>query len=196
MINMNTREMTTAQLAQQFQLHPSSTCFDEIYRRVKPGILSLCLRFVKDRSTAQDLFQDIMVKVITHLPKLKHPELFELWIRRIAKNYCIDYCEQHARKRWLPTDDYHHLEAFETDWEQLLEKEKLLESLPQVMAFLKPEDQQLLTQKYLNGASVETLQESLSLSESAVKMRLSRARKRLLQLLSSQLKEAHLAKAV
>ncbi len=166
------------QLVAQFQATKNNDLFSEIYNRYYKKVYHTCLGIVKDREIAFDLVQDIMIKVMERLPTLQNGFLLGLWIHRIAKNYSIDYCKDRNNYRTTCVDERFDLTIDEgTEIEEREAKEIMLNELERVMNELKIADRALLSLKYFNNYSVEDLQKKYSLSESAVKMRLVRARK-------------------
>lgn len=183
---MQTQSLSNDQLVVLFQSSFDQQYFGEIYQRFHRKVFALCLSYSKDRQTADDLMQDVMIKVYENLPKLKNPELLGVWVNRIAKNYCIDFCQSNQQKYSGGIEEYHHLEAEETDVESLQKKDQVYEMLPVLLSSMRVEDQLLLQLKYFQNYSIEDLQKELQLSESAVKMRLSRARKRMQKLFAEK----------
>ena len=70
-----------------------------------------------------------------------------------------------------------------TDMDVMHDKEKIFDRLEVVINQMKEEDRIFLSLKYFDNYSIEDLQNKFTLSKSAVKMRLARARKRMEQLL-------------
>jgi RNA polymerase sigma-70 factor (ECF subfamily) len=64
--------------------------FAELYRLHSQSIYNLVLRSVLDRSVAQDVCQEIWIKVHRDLPKLREPAAFRTWLFKIAARACID----------------------------------------------------------------------------------------------------------
>lgn len=68
-----------------------TAAMEEIYRRFKSALFSLAYRYAADRATAEDLLQEIFIKVFTHLDNVKNPETFSGWIFRIGLNTCYSH---------------------------------------------------------------------------------------------------------
>lgn len=180
------KNLTDEQLVIDFQNTGDNQIFGEIYNRYYKKVYHTCLGYAKDRDTAFDLVQDIMMKVMEKLPKLSNANLLGFWIYRISNNYCVDY--YHSKKRLSVTtiEDRFDIASEETDMEALAEKERLLDSMEDLMGTLDAETQTILHAKYLQGASIKDLQSRLNISASAVKMRLKRGRDKIHQLYQSQ----------
>jgi RNA polymerase sigma-70 factor (ECF subfamily) len=67
------------------------TAMEEIYRRFKTALFNLAFRYSYDRATAEDLLQEIFIKVFTHLNDVKNPDTFPGWVFRIGLNTCYSH---------------------------------------------------------------------------------------------------------
>jgi len=175
--------LTDEQLVAQYKASPDSQLFGEIYNRYYQKVYYTCLGLVKDRDTAYDMVQDVMIKVMEHLPKLENGFLLGLWINRIAKNHCIDYLKQRNRQPVSDLEETTDLAEETLDVEMLLENEQTFVKMEQAIKFLSAEEQELLQLKYTEGYSIQDLQDKYHINKSAVKMRLARVRKKLVALM-------------
>jgi len=64
---------------------------EEIYEHYKRPLFNLAYRTISDRLAAEDLLQDIFVKVFSHLREVNRDETFVAWMYRIAINTCYSY---------------------------------------------------------------------------------------------------------
>lgn len=64
---------------------------EKIYEQYKRPLFSLAYRYTSDRLAAEDLLQDIFVKVFSHLGEVEKDETFVAWMYRIAINTCYSY---------------------------------------------------------------------------------------------------------
>lgn len=62
----------------------------ELYDLFSAQMFTLCLRYAKNRSQAEDIFQDAFIKVFENLPKLSNKNQFPGWIKRVFVNTAID----------------------------------------------------------------------------------------------------------
>jgi RNA polymerase sigma-70 factor (ECF subfamily) len=179
MTTQKIQNLIDEELVAQFQVTGDNRFFAEIYTRYYKKVFNTCIGIVKDRDVAHDLAQDVMVKAVESLPSLQNGFLLGFWLYKIAKNRSIDYCKNCTSNRFVNTDVCFDLADKGADMESLVAKENLLDSVQHTMGKLKEDDRNLLTLKYFENCSVVDLQNYFALSESAVKMRLVRARKRL-----------------
>jgi len=64
---------------------------EEIYDRYKKPLFNLAYRYTFDRVTAEDLLQDIFIKIFTHMKDVQKDETFVAWMYRIAINTCYSF---------------------------------------------------------------------------------------------------------
>jgi len=64
---------------------------EEIYERYKSSFFNLAYRYTYDRVAAEDLLQDIFVKIFTHLEDVEQEKTFVAWMYKIAVNVCYSY---------------------------------------------------------------------------------------------------------
>jgi RNA polymerase sigma-70 factor (ECF subfamily) len=70
----------------------------EIYDRYKRPLFNLAYRYTFDPATAEDLLQDIFIKIFTHLKDVQKDDTFVAWMYRIAINTCYSFL-RHRRSR-------------------------------------------------------------------------------------------------
>ena len=171
--------MCQLKLVNLFKDTQDTALFGEVYHRYQRKIYNTCLGVVKDRDTANDLTQDVMIKVMENLSSLQHGFLLGLWIHRIAKNHAVDHCKQAYTTTPVESD---HSYCLEEEWQSLSDrtaKEALMDQIKVAVEGLDDENRKLLQLKYFGAHSIQDLQEQFALSKSAVKMRLSRTRKQI-----------------
>jgi RNA polymerase sigma-70 factor (ECF subfamily) len=142
-------------------------------------LLAFIRRRVADEADAEDILQEVFLRVHRHLCCVTEWQKPEAWFYQIARNLIIDYYRQHKEAVEIPEDlpgdeDF----AIEEDPETQLAlslKETVLE-LPE------PYRQALLLTEY-EGLSQKELAEHLGISFSGAKSRVQRARQKLRDLL-------------
>jgi len=73
----------------------SNAAFEVLYTRHKNNIYNFVCRIVKDPGMAEDIFQEVFIRIINSSSKFKMKSKFTTWAYTIARNLCID----HIRKR-------------------------------------------------------------------------------------------------
>ena len=69
----------------------SSQAMEELYNRYKCALFNMAFRYTYDRATAEDLLQEIFIKVFTHLGDVRTTQTFTAWVYRIALNTCYSH---------------------------------------------------------------------------------------------------------
>lgn len=140
---MQVKTQTDQQLITLY-LGGNERAFEELLYRHKDKIYTSIYLFVKDHAKAEDIFQEVFIKIIDTLRKGKynHEGKFVQWAMRIAYNKCVD---QFRRKKRRPTvspgedfDIFDVLEAPDETMEALIIKgqtstriKMLIDSLPE-----------------------------------------------------------------
>jgi len=167
--------------------------FGELYDRYSNKVFRKCCSMVGNDADAQDLTQSILLKAFLHISKFEGRSSFSTWIYAITYNTCINFLKNKKRRSYI-TDEFDNKHDISADDENEIESKKLfeidIEHLKQLLNEIKPSDKMLLLMKYQDNMSIEDIAEELELSNSAVKMRLLRARGRI-RTLRKQESEKH-----
>jgi len=137
-------------------------------------------RRVSDEDTAEDVLQDVFLKIHQRMDALKDVRKLEGWIYQITRNAIID--SYRSRRPTTPLDAEEVLDLPE----ELPDDDIVSELLPCVRAMVKslPEpDRQALVLTEYQGLTQKELSERLGLSFSGAKSRVQRAREKLKQML-------------
>lgn len=156
--------------------------FAVLYDRYNTKVYQRCLSMTRDRQLAGDLTHDIFLKAFLGLSKFDHRSRFGTWLYSITYNYCLDHLRKQQRHRSDELDDARLSPDTPEDRYEAELLEMRAESLQTVLEAMTPEDRALLLMKYQDELSVKEMAEMRGLGESAVKMRLLRARERALAL--------------
>lgn len=176
--------LSDEQLVQCFVDTQHPQFFDRLYKRYFPKVYRLCTTVAETSFEAEDMAQEIFLKVFTRIHTFNGRSQFSTWLHTLTRNYCIDrrritlkntqllqeYMAQQAileaplDSAWpySPTDDQFHY-------------------LAMALSHLSPDDQRLLNRKYEQLLTVAEIARLDKCTLSAVKMRLLRARQRLHQ---------------
>jgi RNA polymerase sigma-70 factor, ECF subfamily len=69
----------------------NSQAMEDLYNRYKTARFNMAYRYTYDRATAEDLLQEIFIKVFTHMQDVRTAQTFTGWIYRIALNTCYSH---------------------------------------------------------------------------------------------------------
>ena len=133
------REMTDYCLVQAC-LKGDGDCFAELVARYKNLVYSIILKNINDREEADDLAQDVFLKIYKNLAAYSTEFKFSTWVMRITTNHIID---RHRKKKMdtVPLEDYAHEPALnkESSPEDIVIKReearrinKIVEGLPDI----------------------------------------------------------------
>jgi len=159
----------------------SSNYFEVLYNRYHSKVLDKCYSIVKNRPVAEELAEDIFSKVFEKLPTFKQHSSFSSWLYSVTYNHCIDYLREKKKLHYPNWNRDNEIPEIIDDTEEALEEidyDKLME----VMEHIHPEEKALLFMKYKDDLPMKQIAAALRISEDAAKMRLKRARSRVLYL--------------
>lgn len=170
--------------------------FRELFERYKKLVINVCYRLVGNRDEAEDLTQDVFLRIFRSAKHFKHRSAVVTWIYRIAINRSLNHLRQKKYLRWFSLDgeasakEPTALELVSSDCPEtafdLQEREKtVLHAISQL-----PADQRVavMLQRY-EGLSCREIAAILDCSVGAVQARLHRAKKNLYQKLLPFFKE-------
>jgi RNA polymerase sigma-70 factor (ECF subfamily) len=167
--------------------HGDSEAVNQLIVTYQQPVFNLCYRMLGERTEAEDAAQEALVKAVMKLHTFDPERPFKPWVLRIASNECIDRIRR--RKPITSLDGMGEDGAWE--WQaghSPTPEAKLLrdEEQAQVRALLEtlaPLDRTIISLFYWEGFSYAEISDATSLSISAIKSRLFRARRTMAALL-------------
>ena len=179
LLKMKAKPISTVsdeQLVARLQ-YGDKSAMGELYLRYHMVVFAKCLSFSKNKEHAQDLTQDIMLRVMEKINSFKGSSKFSTWLFSITYNYCTDQLRKGKWKNIDSLENYFNvMDESDVEKERLSEEENKIKWIDAMMKQISSEDQQILVMKYQLNKSIQELQDLYNLSASAVKMRLMRAR--------------------
>lgn len=157
--------------------------FEFLYQRYYNKVKNKCFSIVQDQLLASDLVDDVFSKVYEKLASFKGHSSFSTWLYSITNNYCIDYLRIQKKMHypeWNSEHEMHDIPEIVEEIDEEIDYDRLIE----IMQDLHPEERALIQMKYMEDQSLKAISEALRITESATKMRLKRAKTRLLFLYS------------
>ncbi len=155
--------------------------FEILYRRYYKKVLDKCYSILKNNKLAADLTEDIFSKTFEKLKTFKKISSFSSWLYSITYNHCIDYLRYKKKLHYPNWNREHEIPEIIDESEEYL-NEINYDNLLVIMDLIHPEEKALLLMKYQDNLSLKQISQSLRISEDAAKMRLKRARTRILYL--------------
>jgi RNA polymerase sigma-70 factor (ECF subfamily) len=176
---------TDAQLIQKLISEKDSKWFAILYDRYAPGVYNKCINLTHDKVASQDLTHDIFIKAFTSINSFKGKSSFFTWLYAITYNTCIDYLRKVNLYIDIPiSDDNTPIVKDEIDDKELMRIE--LDRLKILLKEIPTDDKMILLMKYQDEMTIHDIEEVFQIGESAAKMRISRAKKKIIDLYNSR----------
>jgi RNA polymerase sigma factor (sigma-70 family) len=177
------QQKTDSEIIEKILASDDRKLFAILYDRYVAKVRKRCRSLVHNSEVSEDLVQDIFIKAIENLPRFRSASSFSTWLYSITYNHCIEYLRNNKRIRFDSWEESIDLpdEVEDEEIEQILALRK--ERIILLLEMLKPEDKAILLLKYHEGLRIKSIMEILKISgESAAKMKINRAKKRLVAL--------------
>jgi RNA polymerase sigma-70 factor (ECF subfamily) len=160
--------------------------FQDLVDRYKDLVYALIARTVQDRSRAEDLAQDVFLRIHRGLPYFRGEARLSTWIYRIVANVCVHDVGRPATMS-LDDDPSKHQAAMSASDRQFGDLE-LKDRLEKAIARLPANYRLLIAAHYLEGVRYEDLADALQLPLGTVKTQLYRAKQQLRRMLETDLR--------
>ncbi|MCU9614345.1 sigma-70 family RNA polymerase sigma factor [Caldibacillus lycopersici] len=168
-------------LKSDLQIKEKEIIFEQLMKEYGEPLARLAFTYVKDRGRAEDIVQDVFIKVFHKLHEFRGDSSIQTWLYRITVNRCHDELRSWAFRKIYVSNQGLELERTSTDQtpELKLIKKQENQQLGQALLRLPIKFREVIILFYYQDMSIETIAEVLNISASTVKTRLFRARKKL-----------------
>jgi len=156
-----------------------SDYYGVLYRKYYPRVLDKCYSIVKNKNIAEDLAEDILCNTYEKLSSFKGISSFSSWLYSITYNYCVDYLRNKKKMSYPSWNRDNEIPEIIDETEENIENISY-DNLQVILDLIHPEEKALLLMKYQDNLSMKQISGALRISEDAAKMRLKRARTRVL----------------
>lgn len=158
--------------------HGNKEAFSELVETYHKQVYSLCYRMLGNAGDAEDASQETFLRSYKSIKRYDRNKKFITWLLSIAANYCIDQ----RRKRRLPTLSFEDIPYIQfPDKQPGIEKLYTIgeenQKIQQMLEILKPKDRAAVIFYYSHDYSYEEIAAAISVTTSAVKSRLHRAKR-------------------
>ncbi len=166
---MRVQMMTDRQLVEVYH-NGNEAGFNELLKRYKSKVYGKIMMYVRDRATAQDIFQDTFVRAIHALKEGNYNEegKFSAWIMRIAHNLCIDYF-RNVKKMPMTRErddynpfDYIGAEGRNSEDERI--KVEVKADMRKLLNMLPDEQKEIVMMRLMYDMSFKEISEQLDIS--------------------------------
>jgi len=175
----------------------SDAAFNQIVTAYRKRILGTIARLIGRPEDVEDVAQEVFLRLFFSLDQLRTPEVFEPWLYRLTVNASYDYLRRQRRRNESRMADLSEQQVMMADAvaggkldSEEQRKGQLRELVEELLDTVSAEDRILLTLKEVEGLSLKELEKIYSVNENALKVRLFRARQRVLKAFAASREKA------
>ena len=179
-----------------------SAAFNEIVLAYRKRILGTITRVIARPEDVEDVAQEVFLRLYFSLDQLRTAEVFEPWLYRLTVNAAYDYLRKQRRRPEYRMSDLSEQQVLMADataggkveHDDQYQK-KIRESVDALLGAVSEADRILLMLKEVDGLSLKELEKIYQVNENALKVRLFRARQRVLKAFGASTKGKEPARA-
>jgi len=167
-------------------LRKDNAAWETLVERYRRKVFHIAYKFTGRHAEAEDLMQEILLKVFKSLDKFNQDADFSTWLGSVSRNYCIDHYRASKREKEVLVED---LVAFDlavatgTNPQRVLEDRDRRSFLRRGLELLPDKLREAVVLRDLQGLTYQEMAEQLGLPEGTVKSRINRGREELSRLL-------------
>ncbi|MCS6952815.1 MAG: sigma-70 family RNA polymerase sigma factor [Bryobacterales bacterium] len=167
--------------------------FSQIVGAYRKRVLGTIARLIGRPEDVEDVGQQVFLRLYLSLNQLRSPEVFEPWLYRLTANAAYDYLRRQRRRVESRLADLSEQQVIMADaaaglkqLEEEQERARVRELVQALLRSVSEEDRILLLLKEVEGLSLKDLEKIYHVNENALKVRLFRARQRVLRALADK----------
>src|SRR6059036_374708 len=171
--------------------------FNRLVLAYRKRILGSIARLIGHPEDVEDVAQEVFLRLYFSLDQLRSAEVFESWLYRLTANAAYDYLRKRARRMESRMADLSEQQVMLADasageraGRDEGERKRIRESVDSLLGAVSEEDRVLLMMKEVEGLSLKELGKIYHVKENALKVRLFRARQRVLKAFQAAQKQA------
>ena len=185
---VNRRNTQEAALIQRVQAG-DEIAFRDLVERYQAKVFSIIYGILRNRNDAEDIAQQVFTKVYFSIPKFDFRSSLLTWVYKITVNECYDYLRKKRVRKLVYESDFteEDIRTMENT-EQSAEKSRPVDIrlaqrdlVMKLLDKLSEDDRTLLLLKEVEGHSVEELSEMTGMNQNTIKVKLFRARQKLIK---------------
>src|ERR1022692_4047399 len=176
--------------------------FNEVVLAYRKRILGTIARLIARPDDVEDVGQEVFLRLYFSLDQLRTPEVFEPWLYRLTVNASYDYLRKSKRRPESRMSDLSEQQVMMADaaagskaQTEESERHRVRDTVQSLLASVSEEDRILLTLKEVEGLSLKELENIYRVNENALKVRLFRARQRVLKAFGAKENKEAVSKA-
>ncbi len=166
------------------------TAFTQVVSAYRRRILGTVARLINHPADVEDVGQEVFLRLYFSLDQLRTPEVFEPWLYRLTVNAAYDYLRKSRRRMESRMCDLSETQVILADAAASsqaslndTQKQETRSYVEELLSPLSEEDRVLLLMKEVEGLSLREMEQVYQVNETALKVRLFRARQRVLKAL-------------
>lgn len=158
----------------------NAAAFDQLYERHRLAVFNYLYRHLGQAALAEDIFQDVWLRVIRAADQWQANSSFTAWLFRIAHNRLVDHWRSQRNDASLPNDEL-QADGFQAD-EVVADRQSSVEHstlladclarLQQLLARLKPDQRDVFVLQQEAGLTLEQIAQVTAVGRETVKSRL------------------------
>jgi len=165
-----------------------SSAFNGIVTAYRKRIFGTIARLIGRPEDVEDVAQDVFIRLYYSLDQLRTPEVFEPWLYRLTVNAAYDYLRKQRRRHESRLSDLSEQQVMMADAAagkgvelDQTHRRRICEFVDELLSGVSEHDRLLLLSKEVEGKSLKELEKIYNVKENALKVRLFRARQRVLK---------------
>jgi RNA polymerase sigma-70 factor, ECF subfamily len=162
--------------------------FSQVVQAYRKRILGTIARLIGRPEDVEDVGQEVFLRLYYSLEQLRTAEVFEPWLYRLTVNAAYDYLRRQKRRQESRMSDLTEQQVMMADATaggklnaEEQRRGRVREQVEALLEHVSEEDRILLTLKEVEGLSLKELEKIYRVNENALKVRLFRARQRVLK---------------
>jgi RNA polymerase sigma-70 factor (ECF subfamily) len=162
--------------------------FNLVVKAYRKRILGTIARLIGRPEDVEDVGQEVFLRLYYSLDQLRAAEVFEPWLYRLTVNAAYDYLRRQKRRHESRMSDLSEQQVMMADASasgkkrtEEVRRTKVREMVQSLLEKVSEEDRILLLMKEVEGLSLKELEQIYKVNENALKVRLFRARQRVLK---------------
>jgi RNA polymerase sigma-70 factor (ECF subfamily) len=164
------------------------SAFNQVVQTYRKRILGTIARLIGRPEDVEDVGQEVFLRLYFSLDQLRTPEMFEPWLYRLTVNAAYDYLRRQRRRSESRMADLSEQQVMLADATAGSKREneeqrrkRVRELVDSLLSSISEQDRILLTMKEIEGLSLKELEKVYGVNENALKVRLFRARQRVVK---------------
>ena len=162
--------------------------FEALLNKYRGPVFSICLRMVRNRSAAEDIAQEVFIKIFSALNRYDPAYPFAAWLNRITSNLCIDHLRREKERvvsldQPMGADDdlSMQLASGGAGPDREAESKEMMAILEEALALLPEHYRIIVVLRHQEQLSYEEISDTLGIPLGTVKARIHRARNMIME---------------